>query len=421
MIRRSTTWADPPPWIRGVAAWSPKTATRVSDPLWRGNTPSLRNRTTDAAAACRTSACSSGLVPERPGPRPGRRELRRGPVRREAGAPHRRDQPRTRCRPRPGRRCRYRGLVRARASRGRVRLRERSCCRATANQSVMTRPSNPHSSRRRSMRSSRLLGQPASVEAVVGRHDGQGTALTHGQLEGNEIELAEGPFVDDRAHGIALVLRLVGDEVLHRGKGTGRLHAPHVGSRQSAAEKWILGVALEVAPGQRRPVQVDRRCEQSLAATIERLAPDERTESLDEVRVPRGTECRAARDAGGGIAADAGVARSPAPFGPSVTETIGMPTRSMPAVAIMSPPAVRVAFSSRVSVASSASISATRPPVVPTCLRGAAAATRVLQSFAARSPFLPEPFAQPRGASCHPDYRDQRFRLLHGERPDKEV
>ncbi len=43
-----------------MAAWSPTTATRVSDPLWSGNTPSLRNRTTDAAAACRTSAWSSG-------------------------------------------------------------------------------------------------------------------------------------------------------------------------------------------------------------------------------------------------------------------------------------------------------------------------------------------------------------------------
>ena len=139
---------------------------------------------------------------------------------------------------------------------------------------------------------SRLLGQPAPVEAVVGRHDGHGAPLPDGQFERDKVELAEGALVDDGAHGIALVLGLICHEVLHRGECARRLHTAHVSRSQPAAEKRVLRVAFEVASGEWRAVQVDGGRQQSLAAAVERFAADKRTQLLDEVLDPRSHPAR---------------------------------------------------------------------------------------------------------------------------------
>ncbi len=97
----------------------------------------------------------------------------------------------------------------------------------------------------------RLLGQPAPVEPVVGRHDGERAALADGELEGNEIQLAERALVDDRADGRPLELGVVADEMLDGGEDALGLDPADVAGGETARQQRVLGVALEVPSGQR--------------------------------------------------------------------------------------------------------------------------------------------------------------------------
>ena len=145
-----------------------------------------------------------------------------------------------------------------------------------------------------------LLGQPAPVEPVVGGHDGQGPALPYGHLEGEEVELAERPLVNDRVDRAALEFGVIAHKVLDRGKDAFRLDPPHVAGRQTSREQWILGVALEVAAGQGRTVEVDGRRQQAPAPAIQRFLAHQRAQALRSRRVPGGADGRAAGYAHGG-------------------------------------------------------------------------------------------------------------------------
>ena len=151
-----------------------------------------------------------------------------------------------------------------------------------------------------------LLGEPPAVQPVVGRHDPEGAALLHRQLEGQQVELAEGALVDHRADRPALELGVVAHEVLHRGEHAVGLDAPHVARGQPPREQWILRVALEVAPGEGVTVEVDRRGEQATTTPVEGLAADQRSELLRQFRVPGRPDGRTAGDAGRRGAAHAG-------------------------------------------------------------------------------------------------------------------
>ncbi len=181
----------------------------------------------------------------------------------------------------------------------------------TANQSVITRPLETPLVAQDVQEECGLLGQPPPVQPVVGRHDGECSALADRHLERNEIELAQRALVNDRTDGRALELGVIADEMLDGGEHAFGLDAPHVPGGKTARQQRVLGVALEVPAGQRRPVQVDRRSEQPPAAPIACFPPDERAECLDESRVPRGAERGAARDAGGGGAPHSGQGISP--------------------------------------------------------------------------------------------------------------
>ena len=204
-----------------------------------------------------------------------------------------------------------------------------------ANQSVMTRPSNPHSSRRRSTSRVALLGEPPAVQPVVGRHDPERAALLHRQLEGQQVQLAQGALVDHRADRAALELGVVAHEVLRPWRPRRWPGRPARSPRPARPESsGILRVALEVAPGERGAVEVDRRGEQAPATPVEGLAADQRAELLHQLGVPRRPEGRAARDAGRRRRRPCPGRPDPrAPFGPSVTLTRGMPSRSTAAVA----------------------------------------------------------------------------------------
>ncbi len=142
-----------------------------------------------------------------------------------------------------------------------------------------------------------LLGQPAPVQAVVPRHDAECPALAHGELERDQVQLAQRAFVDDRAHGGALELGVVAHEMLHGGEDAIGLDAAHVARRENAGEQRVLGVALEVAATQGRAVQVHGGSKESAAPPVKGLPAHECTERLGRLGVPGRSNGRAARDA----------------------------------------------------------------------------------------------------------------------------
>ena len=185
----------------------------------------------------------------------------------------------------------------ARASPGRARRRWRPRCVASANQSVRTNPSNPHSSRKHLVEQPRAVGAVLAVEAVVRRHDPEGAALANGQLERHQVDLAQRAVVDHGVGAHPVELGLVADEVLHRGGHALGLRATDERGRQSAREQRVLRVALEVAPAERRAVEVHRRREQHPARLGARLLAEECPDPLHELEVPGGAEGRPARHA----------------------------------------------------------------------------------------------------------------------------
>ena len=192
------------------------------------------------------------------------------------------------------------------ASRGRVRHRATPSSRSTANQSVITRPSKPHSSRRMSSRNSALLGQPAPVEPVVRRHDGQRPALADRELEGHEVELAQRALVDDRADGRPLELGVVADEVLDGGEDafgldararTRRRGAPRGAGPRSSTRSCVRPAVSGAGSPSGRAAPGSR----GRALPVPTSAPS----ASAQRRVPRRADGRAARDAGRGSAAHA--------------------------------------------------------------------------------------------------------------------
>ena len=139
-----------------------------------------------------------------------------------------------------------------------------------------------------------VLGAPATVEPVVRGHRRQGAALTDAELERDEVQLAQRALVDVGAHRRALELALVADEVLHRRGDASALHAAHEGRRRPARQQRVLGVALEVAAGGRRAVQVDGGGEEDPGALRARLLAEGGADLLDERRDPttRRGRCR---------------------------------------------------------------------------------------------------------------------------------
>ena len=145
-----------------------------------------------------------------------------------------------------------------------------------------------------------MLGGVGAVHPVVGGHHRPRLRLLDRHLEGRQVDLAQGSLPHLRADRVALELGVVADEVLDAGADVPALHAANVADRDTCGEVGILRVALEVASGQRRAVDVHRRCQQHLGALAARLLGQGHPHALDQLRVPGGGERGAAGEAGGG-------------------------------------------------------------------------------------------------------------------------
>ena len=111
-----------------------------------------------------------------------------------------------------------------------------------------------------------VLAAVGTVEPVVGAHDSPGPGFGDRGFEGNEVQLAQRRVVDVRADGHTFELGVVRHEVLDRGAHADRLHAPDEADGEPRREVRVLGVALEVAAGQRMAMQVHRRREEHVGA-----------------------------------------------------------------------------------------------------------------------------------------------------------
>lgn len=157
-----------------------------------------------------------------------------------------------------------------------------------------------------------MLGAVRAAEPVVGGHHRPAPSHAECGLERDQVQLAQGALVDLGRDRHALVLGVVGDEVLHRRADTGRLHAAHVRGGEHGAQVRVLAEALEVASGQRMAVQVDGRGEEHVRALGARLLPERDADARDERRVPRRAEGAAAGEA---CRAEPGPARATRPVG----------------------------------------------------------------------------------------------------------
>ncbi len=163
-----------------------------------------------------------------------------------------------------------------------------------AHQSDITSPSKPHSSFSTSA-SSGLARHRHAVDPVVGGHDRPRPLLPHDRLERRQVELAQRPLPDPHVDRVALGLGVVRDEVLDRRPHAAGLQPAHVGAADPGGQQRILREALEVAPGERRPVQVHGRREEDVDALAPALPRQQRADPLDQPGVPRRRQRRRRR------------------------------------------------------------------------------------------------------------------------------
>ena len=160
-------------------------------------------------------------------------------------------------------------------------------CSATANQSVMTRPSKPHSSRRMSSRNSGCSVSHRPLTRLYAVMIAERPAVAHGDLEREQVQLAQRALVNDGADGAALELRLVADEVLDGGEDAVRLHPPHVGRRpddRRAADPRSSTRSCARPAGERCRLTVGASRPRQPA--VERLPADQGAQRLGQSRCP---------------------------------------------------------------------------------------------------------------------------------------
>ena len=133
-----------------------------------------------------------------------------------------------------------------------------------------------------------LLGGRHAVDVVVRRHDRPGVGVLDGDLEGQQVELAQRRLVDDAVDRVPLRLGLVGDEVLEAGADPVALQAVHVRRREPSREEWIFRVRLEESAPERRSVQVDGRAEDDVDALPLGLFGEHLADLASQVLVPGG-------------------------------------------------------------------------------------------------------------------------------------
>ena len=146
-----------------------------------------------------------------------------------------------------------------------------------------------------------MLGRGGAVDRVVGGHHRPGAPVADDDLEGGQVQLAQGPLADPDVDREPVGLGVVGHEVLHGGGHSPGLHPAHIGDADAGRQQRVLAEALEVAPPIGGAVQVDGRGEQHVHALAAGLGGQQPAQPLHADLVPAGRQCGRGRDVGGGV------------------------------------------------------------------------------------------------------------------------
>ena len=90
--------------------------------------------------------------------------------------------------------------------------------------------------------------------------------LLHGGFEGRQVNLAQGPLVNDRICIVAIELRVVGDEMFDSGADALALYALDVTNHHARGEERIFAEVLEVSAVHRSTVNIHPGREQEVHA-----------------------------------------------------------------------------------------------------------------------------------------------------------
>ena len=111
-----------------------------------------------------------------------------------------------------------------------------------------------------------VLAGVDAVDLVVGAHHAADAGLFHGDLEGQQVDLAQRPFIDAHVDPVAIGLLGVGHEVLDGRNDALRLDSAHLRRHHAAGQDRILAEVLEVAPVPGVPFDVGAAGEQHVEA-----------------------------------------------------------------------------------------------------------------------------------------------------------
>ena len=151
------------------------------------------------------------------------------------------------------------------------------------------------------------LGGVDAVDEVVGSHDGGGAGLAHADLEGAQVEVAQGSGADPTVGVEAIGLLVVAGQMFD-GHAPSRMGLDPAGDGggEASGQQRVLGEVLEVASAQDAAVQVEGGGEPEVDAEALHLGPDDVAEPLGQRRVPGLGERGADGDGGGVLLADLG-------------------------------------------------------------------------------------------------------------------
>ena len=144
-----------------------------------------------------------------------------------------------------------------------------------------------------------VLRRVLAVDLVVGAHHRPRPGCGDHVLEGGQVDLAQGALVHVGADPEPVGLLVVRREVLHARPDLLRLQAVHQPGGEPAGQERVLGQVLEVAPAQRRALDVDPGAEDDRDVLGARLGAQRRAHLPGQPGVPGAGERGGGREAGG--------------------------------------------------------------------------------------------------------------------------
>ena len=136
------------------------------------------------------------------------------------------------------------------------------------------------------------------VEAAIGGHHAGCAAFLDRALEGAQVHLAQGAFVEIGADAVPVIFLVVGGEVLDGGGNLAALQAANVGGRELAGKFGIFAEIFKVSPTKGGAIQVHTRREQNMHAHRAAVVSQRRAISMGQFRIHGGGQADQRRIAG---------------------------------------------------------------------------------------------------------------------------